>query len=185
MIDQDIEARIRKILLALQLLQEGRTVNFDPKTKSGKAGDRPPAGFRDPFRIDKETGEVTVNQGPPSKDVSLFAFYSYWFAREQNDGRRRLFCYLAERDYHNTVKPMQRRRAGSHTAGSEESTVDRDKRILSMYQGVHALEAAVFENCSEAHIRKLRVSPTYSDGHEKPQYDATMGWELDDAEMAA
>lgn len=86
--------------------------------------------------------------GLPRKDLCLADFYAWQFGQVKEIARRRLLCFLAERELDRRMRRQPQR--------LHEDPNERAKRILAMYEGVSALEAAVFEDCSEAWIRKLR-----------------------------
>lgn len=143
MSDKQLERRIAAILTRLQLLSDGDSASIVAnETGHAKPDSSPPPGARP----DLEPGK------PPPKDRSLYEWYSWHFDRALNDDRRRLLCYLAERDYARVVhKPPQPR---GKTGPEDERTGM--KRIVEWYEGVDALEVAVLEGINVHHVYKAR-----------------------------
>lgn len=141
--DEHLEKRINAILTKLQLLSEADSASIVANDGGNKKPDSsPPPGARPDRAADQ----------PPPKDRSLFEWYSWHFSQATDDSRRRLLCYLAERDYANY---HQRRPQPRGKTGPEDESQSM-KRIVEWYEGVSALEVAVLEGTSLQHVQKAR-----------------------------
>jgi len=142
------DARIRTILAKLQMLSEakagsiGRSSHDADSERVGPPGTKP----------DRPSSK------PPPKDRSLWAWYEWQFAAAKDDYRRRLLCYLAERDYENFHRrqPDRRRGVDDNTRGEAEDEATWSKRIVEWYEGVDILEVAILEDSSTGAIGKAR-----------------------------
>lgn len=141
--DEQLESRIGQILTKLQLLSEADSASIVANDGGNKKPDSsPPPGARPDRAGDR----------PPPKDRSLFEWYSWHFAQATDDNRRRLLCYLAERDYANYThrKPQPRGKTGP------EDEREGMKRVVDWYEGVDALEVAILEGITVQHVEKAR-----------------------------
>jgi hypothetical protein len=110
---------------------------------------RPAAGSSPPpmARLDPTNGDR-----PPSRDLSLYEHYRWRFDRARGDLEKiELLCLLAERDYWETAKSR-----GRSQRPAREIMEERNRRIIADYEGIAAIEVAVFERLSRSSIRKVR-----------------------------
>lgn len=135
------------ILARLSLVSEASAaVAFELRTGSAKghAGSKPPPDAR-------LNGDSSNGDRPPPREQSLYWHYRWRFERAGDPEKVRLLCFLAERDYYRRVRSGGRgRRSGGEDKG------DRNHRIIAEYEGVSAIEAAVFEDLSHSQIRAVR-----------------------------
>lgn len=151
--DIELAHRIAHVLAQLARLSEVSAAQVGRATPSSDQA-RLPAGVRPSI--------VSSNpERPPSKDRSLYDYFSWHFSRAVTDAQRRLFLYLAETDLEQRTHsaPAHMTALGAHK--EQETGVKRDARIIAWYEGVNALEVAVLESahagyCSEANVRRVR-----------------------------
>lgn len=155
-----LEAKIKDVLARLALLSEASTSNLDPATSHGSPSSKAPAGTatsanlhapRDPDR-------------PPSKDRSLHDWYSWQFTRAVGEPQRLIsLLTLAEREYmERTV--FEARRIGLRKGELTENDVrdggaaerEAAQRVIDCYQGMPAVEVAIFEYTTEEWVKKAR-----------------------------
>lgn len=158
--DVELERRINVILTKLQLLSEVDSASIVSNDGGGasKLDSAAPPGARPDMDRDQ----------PPPKDRSLYEWYGWHFARASDDARRRLLCYLAERDYTN----VRHRRPHPRGKTGPEDERNAMRRIVNWYEGVDALEVAVLEGVSTQHVHKARRI------HKRRPYDGRLatGW---------
>jgi hypothetical protein len=144
MIDRELQARIRSVLTQLQMLSDVDSASIVANDGGGqsKPDSSPPPGSRP----DRDSTQ------PPPKDRSLYEWYAYHFARASDDERRRLLCYLAERD-HAKAKGRSPQPRGKTGPEDERASM---ARIVEWYEGVQDLEVAVLEACSVQFVAKAR-----------------------------
>lgn len=144
----ELEARIREILGKLQLLSEAKSAPVASSTSHGKPDTQAPPGALP----DRDSAK------PPPKDRSLFEWYAWQFDNAKDDYRRRLLCYLAERDYENVRRRIPDRRRGvkEEDRGEPETEEVWATRIVQWYEGLDAVEVAILEECSEGAVTKAR-----------------------------
>lgn len=147
--------RILRIMARLRLLSEapgGRALDPDvpqQKQQRGHGVSKPPpmASLDDP---------VDTRHRPPPRERSLFDHYQWRFDRAKElPAHRRTehlekLCMLAERDY------WEHARRGRKSRPSQEIKEERNRRIVREYEGIPALEVAVFERIDTMSVRKVR-----------------------------
>ncbi|MGI8439995.1 MAG: hypothetical protein ACR2NV_07340 [Thermoleophilaceae bacterium] len=135
-----LEIRQRSVLAEMQFLSESPGASFvTTQKRAPKKEGTPPSGARHD-RSDNP-------DAPPEKNRSLYDHYAFRFARADTTRKKRLLCWLAERDLDHHVRGNRRTLEGKE---------ERDARILSEYAGLDATEAAIFEGVGERHVRQLR-----------------------------
>lgn len=156
-LENSLESLENKVLIKLNLLGEGRSLTYDrPNLHRVHPAATPPPGVNE-----TKPGESHMNQ-----TVSLAEYHAHRLdlARGKSTGARLTALAEAERDYETTIKPPPR----YIDPDPDQNSQDRNHAILR-WEGKRAEWVAVFENCSESHVRKMR---------RRDNRDA-MGWKLD------
>ncbi len=177
-----LEQKIRDVLARLSTLSEAKASNLEPRTSHGASDSRAPAGVAERRRL-----QPTDPDRPPPKERSLFDFYVWEFAHADPDDRAELFnlWLLAERDYHARVLHIPRRvavRSGEDAKGTisgAEAEREAAKRVVELYEGRSAEEAAVFEYTTVGVIHKARKmhKRNTDDGRPRPPF---LDWDEDE-----
>ncbi len=135
-----LDALERDILRKLSMLAEGRTSDYTRPNlhRSAPQSTEPPGAFA----------------GDLSPLTPLVEYHRQQFDRCRGSGVsvRLTAIARAEHDYH-TVK---KRPPAYLSPDSEENAEERDRAILDVWEGYRPEWPAVFEDCSEAFVRKLR-----------------------------
>lgn len=130
--------RIRIVLRELSLLSESPAMRVDgDRVSGGGSKSKPPAGVR--------FGKRDL------RDLSLAEYWHDRFRKARGDMEtQRFFLYLAERDLAKVKRRQEPR-------DPHESADTREARVVELYEGLDALEAAVVEDCTEVWLRKVRI----------------------------
>ncbi len=170
-----LEEKIRDVLGRLSTLSEASASNLEPRTSHGATESQVPKGVSEKGRL-----QPTDPDRPPSPDRSLFDFYLWQFANADPDDHAALLnlWLLAERDYHARVLHIPRRiavRSGQDAIGTisgAEAEREAAKRVVELYEGRSAEEAAVFEYTTVAVIHKARRlhKRNLDDGRPRPPF---------------
>lgn len=139
--------RERGILAKLQILSDAQAGQaFDNKLCLHRAhpDGSPPAGV-----------DLSDNDGPPSKQVSLFGYHEWHISQERkrgDRGRRLRAVVIAELDYEDAVcrKPVR--------VVPRETLAEGRRRVASSYPGEHPRWVATREDVTESAVRKWRKS---------------------------
>lgn len=133
-----LERAERAILNKLALLAEGGVAPMDkPNLHRSAPESSPPPGF-----------------GLGVEEVSLALFHQERFVKARESGKQHFRLRViaeAERDY----ELATRKRPKYLSPDSDENARDKDESILR-WGGKRPEWVAVFEGCSESHVRKLR-----------------------------
>lgn len=143
-LENSISTLEKQVLIKLSLLGEGRSLTYDrPNLHRVHPAATPPPGVNE-----TKPGESHLNQ-----TVSLAQYHAYRLdlARGKSVGARLTALAEAERDYETTIKPPPR----YIDPDPDQNSQDRDEAILR-WEGKRPEWVAVFENCSESHVRKIR-----------------------------
>jgi hypothetical protein len=170
-----LEQKIRDVLARLSTLSEAKASNLEPRTSHGASDSRAPAGVAERRRI-----HATDPDRPPSPERSLYDFYVWHFSHADPDDQGRLLelWLLAERDYHARALHIPRRvavRSGEDAIGKlsgEAAELEAAKRVVELYEGRSAEEAAVFEYTTVQVIHKARKmhQRNSDDGRPRPPF---------------
>lgn len=170
-----LEQKIRDVLARLSMLSEAKASNLEPRTSHGASDSRVPAGVAERRRLQPSDPDRS-----PPKERSLFDFYAWSFAHADPEDRAQLFnlWLLAERDYHARVLHIPRRvsvRSGEDAIGKlsgAEAEREAAKRVVELYEGRSAEEAAVFEYTTVGVIHKARKmhKRDLDDGRPRPPF---------------
>jgi DNA invertase Pin-like site-specific DNA recombinase len=170
-----LEEKIRDVLARLSTLSEAKASNLEPRTSHGASDSRVPAGV-----AERRPVQATDPHRPPPKERSLFDFYAWQFAHADPDDEGRLLdlWLLAERDYHARALHIPRRvavRSGEDAIGKlsgEAAEREAAKRVVELYEGRSAEEAAVFEYTTVQVIHKARKmhKRNLDDGRPRPPF---------------
>lgn len=139
--DPELARRAQTILVKLKLLGEASSTSIVAFDGNRTHGTKAPSGARD-----------RDNAKPPPKDRSLYDWYLWHFTRAATDDKRRLLCFLAERDY----EKYRRRSPQPRSDEGAEGEVAGMKRIVEWYEGLSTLEVAILEDCSAGFVEKAR-----------------------------
>lgn len=177
-----LEDKIRDLLARLSTLSEASASTLEPRTSHGSSSSKVPKGV-----AEKRNLHMAVDPDrPPPKDRSLHDWYHWHFVRNA-DRPDRLLTYwlLGERDYHTRCFPDEHRTAlrsgaihGDDIDGAlaEQAAIN---RIVEHYEGVPAVEVAVFEYTTEEWVKKARrqLGREPQDGRPRPAF---LDWSEDD-----
>lgn len=177
-----LEQKISDVLARLSTLSEANASNLEPRTSHGKSSSRAPAGISERRRL-----QPTDPNRAPSPERSLYDFYVWHFSRTdpKDHGRLLELWLLAERDYHARVLHIPRRiavRSGQDAVGTisgAEAEREAAKRVVELYEGRSAEEAAIFEYTTVAVIHKARKQHKRNpdDGRPRPPF---LDWKEDE-----
>lgn len=135
----NLALRIRGVLRDMTFLSESRGSRIDTdRVSGGTSKSTPPSGVRFGRR--------------DLRDLSLAEYWSHRFnAARGNERTLEFFLYLAERDLRQAKVRIEPR-------DPHETLVDRAERIVTQYEGLSPLEAAVAEDSTEMYIRSTRIN---------------------------
>lgn len=138
--EDPLEHLEREILRKLALLAEGRSSDYTrPNLHRSAPASAPPIG---------------AFASPLSPLVSLLEYHTTQFAkcRERGVSVRLTAIAQANKDFETTVH----RAPAYNSPDSEQNAQERDEAILTRWTGYRPEWPAVFEDCSESYVRKLR-----------------------------
>jgi hypothetical protein len=174
-IPPELESRIKDVLGKMAMISEAPTSNLDPTTSHGAAEARVPAGVSERARIGR-----TDPGRPPSKERSLHDWFSWQFVRAATEPHRLIgLILLAERELMERTVFEARRiglRKGELTDNdiADGGAAEREaaKRVVELYEGVPALEVAIYEYAEEAWVKKARrqLGRNPHDGRPRPEF---------------
>jgi hypothetical protein len=182
-----LDQKIRDVLARLSTLSEAKASRQPERAvpsqvtglKRGQMGQKQPTGHFESgipagVRLDLDPDR------PPPKERSLFDFYVWHFSRADPEDHDRLLnlWLLAERDYHARALHIPRRvavRSGEDAIGKlsgEAAEREAAKRVVELYEGRSAEEAAVFEYTTVQVIHKARKmhKRNLDDGRPRPPF---------------
>lgn len=180
-----LEDKVRDLLARLSTLSETPASSLEPRTSSGKSPSKVPKGV-----AQRRNLQVAVDPDrPPPKDRSLHDWYLWHFVRNA-DSPDRLLTYwlLGERDYHTRCFPDEHRtalRSGAIHDGEVDGALAEQaavNRIVEHYEGVPAVEVAVFEYTTEDWVKKARrqLGRDPVDGRPRPPF---LDWSEEDRQV--
>lgn len=137
MTDLELVTRTRDVLREMTLLSETPAIKLDAdRVSGGGSKSSPPPQVRFGRR--------------DMRDLSLATYWRDKLVAAKGNRRAQItFLYLAELD-------LERARVRSPARDPHETSDAREERILTMYDGLSDMEAALAEDCSESYIRKVR-----------------------------
>ncbi len=130
----------RDILRKLSMLAEGRTSDYTRPNlhRSAPQSTEPPGAFA----------------GDLSPLVSLMEYHRRQFDRCRQKGLSVRLTALAQAS--RDVETAKHRQPAYNSPDSEQNAKERDEAILVRWAGYRPEWPAVFEDCSESYVRKLR-----------------------------
>ncbi len=140
---EPLETLEAEILRKLAFLAEGRASDYSrPNLHRAAPSSTPPPGSNQ------------ANNGHLSPLVSLMEYHQAQFARcrERGVSVRLTAIAAANKDFETT----KHRTPAYNSPDSEQNADERDQAILIRWAGYRPEWPAVFEDCSESYVRKLR-----------------------------
>lgn len=136
----DLDRLENTILKQLAMVGEGATLDYDrPTLHRAHPGSTEPAGAF--------SGDLS-----PQVSLALYHHQKLLGARQKGLSVRLTALAEASRDLETT----KHRPPTYNSPDSEQNAQERDQAILTVWAGYRPEWPAVFENCSESYVRKLR-----------------------------
>lgn len=157
-----VEEKIRAVLTDLATLSEAPASNFEPRTSHGSSSSKVPNGVSERLNL-----HDLDRDRPPSKERSLYDWWTWRFAKAVTDGESEFDLYrlalIAERDYasrrfHSPDRMALRAGQLDDRDATDGGAAERAaaQRVVDLYEGVPAVEVAVHEYATEAWVKKAR-----------------------------